>query len=79
MFAARQVFFTPISGADIEATRRESILNAEDGRPASVLMALSGHRNPRTLGVHVQPGPARPGTEAVAAAPADQDPGRRRR
>ncbi|MGP3962538.1 hypothetical protein ACTWPT_41760 [Nonomuraea sp. 3N208] len=74
MFAAQQVFFTPISGAAIEATWREHALNAEDGWSASMLMALSGRRNLGTLGVYVQPS-----TEAVAAALADQDPGRRRR
>ena len=36
-------------------------------------MALSGHDNLRTLGIHVNPS-----AEAVAAALARQDPGRRR-
>ncbi|MEU8250647.1 site-specific integrase [Nonomuraea sp. NPDC048916] len=45
----------------------------EDGWSASMLMALSGHRNLRTLGVYIQPS-----TEAVAAALAEHDPGRRR-
>ncbi|WP_204358786.1 tyrosine-type recombinase/integrase [Streptosporangium sp. 'caverna'] len=45
----------------------------EDGWSASMLMALSGHRNLRTLGIYV-----RPSTEAVAAALAVHDPGRRR-
>ncbi|MEO3860985.1 site-specific integrase [Acrocarpospora sp. B8E8] len=46
----------------------------EDGWSSSMLMALSGHRNLRTLGIYVQPS-----TEAVAAALAEHDPGRRRR
>ncbi|MFI7640510.1 tyrosine-type recombinase/integrase [Nonomuraea sp. NPDC049400] len=45
----------------------------EDGWSSSMLMALSGHRNLRTLGIYVQPS-----TEAVAAALAEHDPGRRR-
>ncbi|MGN9788625.1 tyrosine-type recombinase/integrase [Nonomuraea sp. ZG12] len=45
----------------------------EDGWSSSMLMALSGHRNLRSLGIYVQPS-----TEAVAAALADHDPGRRR-
>ena len=38
-----------------------------------MLMALSGHDNLRTLGIYVNPG-----AEALAAALACQDPGRRR-
>ena len=45
----------------------------EDGWSASMLMALSGHQNLRTLGIYVQPS-----AEAVAAALAQQDPARRR-
>lgn len=42
----------------------------EDGWSSSMLMTLSGHRNLRTLGIHVQPS-----TEAVAVALAgDTDP-----
>jgi hypothetical protein len=46
----------------------------EDGWSASMLMTLSGHRNLRTLGIYVQPS-----AEAVAAALAEHDSGRRRR
>jgi integrase len=45
----------------------------EDGWSSSMLMALSGHRNLRSLGIYVQPS-----TEAVAAVLAEHDPGRRR-
>ncbi|MET7330733.1 tyrosine-type recombinase/integrase [Nonomuraea sp. NPDC005650] len=45
----------------------------EDGWSSSMLMALSGHRNLRSLGIYVQPS-----TDAVAAALAEHDPGRRR-
>ena len=46
----------------------------EDGWSAPMLMALSGHSNPRTLGLYVKPS-----VEAVARALAKQDPNRRRR
>ncbi|WP_327591096.1 site-specific integrase [Nonomuraea sp. NBC_00507] len=45
----------------------------EDGWSSSTLMTLSGHRNLRTLGIYVQSS-----AEAVAAALAEHDPGRRR-
>ncbi|MEU4539829.1 site-specific integrase [Streptosporangium sp. NPDC023825] len=45
----------------------------EDGWSSSMLMALSGHQNLRTLGIYVNPS-----AEAVAAALAEHDPGRRR-
>jgi len=45
----------------------------EDGWSATMLMAPSGHDNLRTLGIYVNPS-----AEAVAAALARQDPGRRR-
>ncbi|MEV5499108.1 tyrosine-type recombinase/integrase [Nonomuraea fuscirosea] len=46
----------------------------EDGWSSAMLMALSGHTDLRSLGIY-----ANPSTEAVAAALADHDPGRRRR
>jgi site-specific recombinase XerD len=54
---------------------RHSLLThlGEDGWSAPMLMALSGHDNLRTPGIYVHPG-----AEAVGAALALQDPGRRR-
>jgi integrase len=46
----------------------------EDGWSAPMLMALSNHANLRSLGIYTNPS-----TEAVAAALAQHDPGRRRR
>ncbi len=46
----------------------------EGGWSAPVLQALSGHANLRSLGLYTNPS-----TEAVAAALAQHDPGRRRR
>lgn len=46
----------------------------EDGWSAPMLMGLSGHENLRTLGIYVNVS-----AEAVAAALAEQDPGRRHR
>ncbi|MFD0888237.1 tyrosine-type recombinase/integrase, partial [Streptosporangium algeriense] len=46
----------------------------EDGWSSAMLMALSGHTNLRSLGIYTNPS-----TEAVAAALADHDPGRRHR
>ncbi|MEU5866901.1 hypothetical protein ABZ815_37385 [Nonomuraea sp. NPDC047529] len=44
MFAARQIFFTPISGAAIEATQRERALNAEDALKAAHTESVQDRR-----------------------------------
>jgi integrase len=71
---AEYLFKKATGGATLHQLRHSRLTHlGEDGWSAPMLMALSGHDNLRTLGIYVNPS-----AEAVAAALARQDPGRRR-
>ena len=70
---AEYLFKQATGGATLHQLRHSRLTHlGEDGWSAPMLMALSGHDNLRTLGIYVNPS-----AEAVAAALARQDPGRR--
>ena len=70
---AEYLFKKATGGATLHQLHRSRLTHlGENGWPAPMLMALSGHGNLRTLGIYVHPS-----AEAVAAALARQDPGRR--
>jgi integrase len=72
---AEYLFKQATGGRTLHQLRHSRLTHlGEDGWSAPMLMALSGHENLRTLGIYVNPS-----AEAVAAALARQDPGRRRR
>lgn len=70
---AEYLFKQATGGATLHQLRHTRLTHlGEDGWSAPMLMALSGHDNLRTLGIYVHPR-----ADAVAAALASQDPGRR--
>lgn len=71
---AEYLFKKATGGATLHQLRHSRLTHlGEDGWSAPMLMALPGHDNLLTLGIYVHPS-----AEAVAAALARQDPGRRR-
>jgi hypothetical protein len=71
---AEYLFKKATGGKTLHQLRHSRLTHlGEDGWSAPMMMALSGHENLRTLGIYVNPG-----DEAVAAALARHDPGRRR-
>jgi len=70
-----EYLFKQATGYTLHQLRHSRLTHlGEDGWSVPMLMALSGHENPRTLGIYVKPS-----AEAVARALAKQDHNRRRR